>query len=321
MTNPTSSFGWVMPSATDLVTDLPADFEVFGQAVDTDFAGLLGGTTGQVLAKASGTDLDFVWSADAAGMTNPMTTTGDIIYSSPGSTPVRLPIGADGQVLTSDGSVVNWETPASSPLTTAGDLYTYTTGDDRLPIGSEGQILTVSSGAPVWASAGAAAVNYSLISTTTLSGASTTISGLSGYNTLFITINGMVGATGYQDELIFNNDTSAKYNSYGLSLILDSSYSVANFEPVGNTLSPNYFNISENNGSTYAYGGIEIDGANSAGIKTVKINTAQSTTPSGARDKFQYGNYVGTSVISSIKFTRTGGSYSGGVIKIYGSAV
>ena len=57
-----------MPTASDLVTDLPADFEVFGQAVDTDFAGLLGGTTGQVLAKASGTDLDFVWSADAAGI-------------------------------------------------------------------------------------------------------------------------------------------------------------------------------------------------------------------------------------------------------------
>jgi hypothetical protein len=68
MTNPTSSFGWIMPTASDLVTDLPADFEVFGQAVDTDFAGLLGGTTGQVLAKASGTDLDFVWSADAAGI-------------------------------------------------------------------------------------------------------------------------------------------------------------------------------------------------------------------------------------------------------------
>jgi hypothetical protein len=60
MANPTTNFGWVMPSATDLVTDLPADFDVFGQAVDTDFVGLKGGTTGQVLAKASGTDLDFV---------------------------------------------------------------------------------------------------------------------------------------------------------------------------------------------------------------------------------------------------------------------
>ena len=61
MANPTTNFGWVMPTATDLVTDLPADFDVFGQAVDTDFVYLLGGTTGQVLSKTSGTDLDFTW--------------------------------------------------------------------------------------------------------------------------------------------------------------------------------------------------------------------------------------------------------------------
>ena len=63
MSNPTSNFGWQMPTATDLVTDLPADFEVFGQAVDTDFVHLLGGTTGQVLSKTSNTDLDFTWIA------------------------------------------------------------------------------------------------------------------------------------------------------------------------------------------------------------------------------------------------------------------
>lgn len=61
MSNPTSNFGWQMPTSTDLVTDLPADFEVFGQAVDTDFVDLLGGTTGQVLSKTSATDLDFTW--------------------------------------------------------------------------------------------------------------------------------------------------------------------------------------------------------------------------------------------------------------------
>jgi hypothetical protein len=61
MSNPTSSFGWIMPTSTDLVTDLPADFEVFGQAVDSDLADLLGGTTGQVLSKTSATDLAFTW--------------------------------------------------------------------------------------------------------------------------------------------------------------------------------------------------------------------------------------------------------------------
>jgi hypothetical protein len=60
MSNPTTPFGWQMPEPTDLVTDLPADFEVFGQAVATSMQDLLGGTTGQVLAKASNADMDFV---------------------------------------------------------------------------------------------------------------------------------------------------------------------------------------------------------------------------------------------------------------------
>jgi len=61
MSNPTSNFGWQMPTATDLVTDLPADFAVFGQAVDTSMQYLLGGTTGQVLSKTSNTNMAFTW--------------------------------------------------------------------------------------------------------------------------------------------------------------------------------------------------------------------------------------------------------------------
>ena len=67
MANPTTNFGWVMPTSTDLVTDLPADFAVFGQAVDTSLMDLKGGTTGQVLSKASNTDMDFTWTTDASG--------------------------------------------------------------------------------------------------------------------------------------------------------------------------------------------------------------------------------------------------------------
>ena len=61
MSNPTSNFNWQMPTNTDLVSQLPADFEVFGQAVDTSLADLRGGTSGQILAKNSNTDMDFVW--------------------------------------------------------------------------------------------------------------------------------------------------------------------------------------------------------------------------------------------------------------------
>jgi hypothetical protein len=47
-------------------------------------------------------------------MTNPMTTTGDTIYSSSGSTPARLGIGTAGQVLqvNSGATAPEWATPA-----------------------------------------------------------------------------------------------------------------------------------------------------------------------------------------------------------------
>jgi hypothetical protein len=75
MTNPTTPFSWQMPTATDLVTDLPADFEVFGQAVATSLADLLGGTTGQILAKNSNTNMDFVWVTNDVGDITAVTAT------------------------------------------------------------------------------------------------------------------------------------------------------------------------------------------------------------------------------------------------------
>jgi hypothetical protein len=49
---------------------------------------------------------------DTTGMTNPMTTTGDTIYSSSGSTPARLGIGSTGDVLTVAAGVPSWAAPA-----------------------------------------------------------------------------------------------------------------------------------------------------------------------------------------------------------------
>jgi len=115
----TTNFGWTTPNDTDLVKDGAAAIRTLGQSIDTSLVDLKGGTTGQVLAKASNTDMDFVWSADAAGMTNPMTTTGDTIYSSSGSTPARLGIGSTGQVLTVAGGVPTWAA-SSAPTFTNG---------------------------------------------------------------------------------------------------------------------------------------------------------------------------------------------------------
>jgi hypothetical protein len=102
MTNPTSNFGWQMPTSTDLVTDLPADFEVFGQAVDTSLADLKGGTTGQVLSKATGTDMDFTWvtTDDANAIQNSIVDAkGDLVAASANDTPARLAVGTNYYVL------------------------------------------------------------------------------------------------------------------------------------------------------------------------------------------------------------------------------
>jgi hypothetical protein len=91
-----------MPTATDLVTDLPADFEVFGQAVATSMADLLGGTTDQVLAKNSNTDMDFKWvtSDDANAIQNAIVDAkGDLIAATAADTPARLAVGTNNYFL------------------------------------------------------------------------------------------------------------------------------------------------------------------------------------------------------------------------------
>jgi hypothetical protein len=96
-----------MPTASDLVTDLPADFETFGQAVATSMADLLGGTTGQVLSKASNTDMDFTWVAqdDSNAIQNAIVDAkGDLIAATAADTPARLAVGANNTVLTADSS-------------------------------------------------------------------------------------------------------------------------------------------------------------------------------------------------------------------------
>jgi hypothetical protein len=62
----TTNFGWETPDDTDLVKDGAAAIRTALGGVDTSFVDLKGGTTGQVLAKASNTDLDYTWTAPSS---------------------------------------------------------------------------------------------------------------------------------------------------------------------------------------------------------------------------------------------------------------
>jgi hypothetical protein len=57
----TTNFNWETPDDTDLVKDGAAAMRTLGNSIDTSFVDLKGGTTGQLLAKASNTDLDYSW--------------------------------------------------------------------------------------------------------------------------------------------------------------------------------------------------------------------------------------------------------------------
>jgi len=120
------NFNWPEPDNTDLVKNGALAIRTAVNAIDTSLVDLKGGTTGQVLAKASGTDMDFSWVAqdDANAIQNTqLTAKGALISAVSAGTPVTLTVGSNDQVLTADSTTASglkWATPAAGGSTFVG---------------------------------------------------------------------------------------------------------------------------------------------------------------------------------------------------------
>ena len=139
----TTNFNWPTPADTDLVKDGAAAIRNLGNGIDTSLIDLKGGTTGQILSKASNADMDFTFITPNVG---------DI-------TEVQAGVGIS--VASGTGPIPIITNSSTDLITTAGDLLYGTAADTvaRLGIGTAGQVLKVNSGAtaPEWGAAGGAA--------------------------------------------------------------------------------------------------------------------------------------------------------------------
>ena len=107
MATVTPNFLWPVPQSTDLVKDGATAIEALGDSIDSSLVDLKGGTTGQVLSKTSGTDMDFTWvtSDDANAIQNSIVNAkGDLIGASANDTPAILSVGANGETLVADNA-------------------------------------------------------------------------------------------------------------------------------------------------------------------------------------------------------------------------
>lgn len=112
MSTTTTNFGWTIPSDTDLVKDGASAIRTLGQGIDTSMADLEGGTTGQILTKNSGTDMDFAWADNDIRVNSPLNAPLEVINVS-----ATAATGTINVEVGSLGSVWYYTTNASANFT------------------------------------------------------------------------------------------------------------------------------------------------------------------------------------------------------------
>jgi hypothetical protein len=277
----TTNFGWTTPDDTDLVKDGAAAIRTLGSSIDTSLVDLKGGTTGQVLSKTSGTDMDFTWITDATGMSNPMTTTGDVIYSSSGSTPDRLGIGTAGQVLKVNSGAT----------------------------------------APEWGSLGGQNFTLLNAGGTTLSGtASRTVSGITGVDQLLVVLEGATMTnSGSRFGFRLNGVTTSTYVNSRMEHGWASTYNAGNYQ--GNTYTTTYIEAGKNSGvnTSECFASLTIFGISTAGKKPYIVLGGARPDGNTGHTTVAGSNIFDGSAITSVTAFSNGGNWTAGTIYVYGA--
>lgn len=233
------------------------------------------------------------------------------------TTPDDTDLVKDGaSAIRSLGTAIDTTTKNLNPSTTLGDIeYRSSTANTntRLGIGTTGQVLTVTAGVPAWETVSAGGMT--LLSTTSLSGATTTISSISqAYNSLFFVMYGVTAAGNGNMRVQPNGSSStstmvhARGESAAGSSTAQSIATNLDFSTVGwdGTNSDNVVSVRIDNYTS------------SSNFKSVNMFGSYRNSSGNTSVFVSGGAIVSNTAITSLVFSQAGGNLSAGTVLLYG---